>query len=79
MKTIINKKRIQGCYFGLALGDSLGVPIEFDLLESIWFKYGLSGSRSIICLISSNKTTLWTLYQLNIQNYQPEKQYWGLD
>lgn len=36
-------EKLLGCYWGLALGDALGKPVEFDSIESIRESYGESG------------------------------------
>ncbi|MHA1226313.1 MAG: ADP-ribosylglycohydrolase family protein [Candidatus Hodarchaeales archaeon] len=35
--------KIRGCYWGLCLGDALGMPVEFKSLNVIKEKYGISG------------------------------------
>ena len=40
MILLLNKKKIQGCYWGLALGDALGKPVEFSSMEYIKERYG---------------------------------------
>jgi ADP-ribosylglycohydrolase len=39
--------KLCGCYWGLALGDALGKPVEFESIESIQKKYGESGIQSL--------------------------------
>lgn len=58
---MINRKKIQGCYLGLALGDSLGMPIEFDSLDIIHTKYGLSGLNSLSASAQFTDDTEMTL------------------
>jgi ADP-ribosylglycohydrolase len=36
-------EKIGGCYWGIALGDALGKPVEFNSLDGIIEKYGLDG------------------------------------
>jgi ADP-ribosylglycohydrolase len=36
-------EKLRGCYWGLALGDALGKPVEFDSIESIRNRYGVNG------------------------------------
>ena len=48
----INK--IQGCYWGLALGDALGMPIEFKLIEKIREIYGEGGIQNL------EENSIWT-------------------
>ncbi|MFX0052780.1 MAG: ADP-ribosylglycohydrolase family protein [Candidatus Hermodarchaeota archaeon] len=46
---------------GLALGDSLGMPIEFDSLDTIHAKYGLSGVTSLSASAQFTDDTEMTL------------------
>ncbi len=43
--TLFNEK-LRGCYWGLALGDALGKPVEFDSIDSIRERYGESGVQN---------------------------------
>ncbi len=40
---MLNPELIQGCYWGLALGDALGQPVEFNQMEVIRQRYGPNG------------------------------------
>ena len=39
------KEKFLGCMYGLAIGDALGAPVEFMLLDEIKRKYGQQGIR----------------------------------
>ncbi len=40
------KNKILGCYWGLALGDALGMSVEFKSIEAIRSKYGADGIQN---------------------------------
>ncbi len=40
--------KYKGCLIGLALGDALGAPVEFDSLETIKEHYGEIREKYII-------------------------------
>ncbi len=40
---MLTREKIQGCYWGLALGDALGMPIEFNQIDFIRERYGENG------------------------------------
>lgn len=40
---MLTKGKIQGCFWGLALGDALGMPVEFKSIEKIREIYGKDG------------------------------------
>ena len=44
---MLTTNKIQGCYWGLALGDALGMPIEFKLIEKIREIYGEGGIQNL--------------------------------
>ena len=39
-------EKLRGCYWGLALGDALGKPVEFNSMDSIRERYGESGVQN---------------------------------
>jgi len=46
--------KIRGVYWGLALGDALGMPVEFHSIEAIRDIYGEEG------ILNPEKNTIWT-------------------
>ncbi|TFF88261.1 MAG: hypothetical protein EU549_03365 [Promethearchaeota archaeon] len=48
MMKILDLRKIQGCYWGLALGDALGKPVEFDDISQIKSQYGPSGIQDLM-------------------------------
>ena len=51
---MLTKSKIQGCYWGLALGDALGMSIEFKLIEKIREIYGEGGIQNL------EENSIWT-------------------
>lgn len=47
MSTITKTDRIKGCYFGGAIGDALGWPVEFKRLKEIQEEYGPGGIQEL--------------------------------
>ncbi|OLS13411.1 MAG: ADP-ribosylglycohydrolase [Promethearchaeota archaeon CR_4] len=43
MLLVLDQDKIQGCFWGLALGDALGQPVEFNHIDVIQKRYGLKG------------------------------------
>ena len=39
----MNADKIRACYWGIALGDAFGMPVEFKKIEDIWITYGMDG------------------------------------
>jgi len=40
---MLTKEKIEGCYWGIALGDALGMPVEFSNISFIKERYGEDG------------------------------------
>ena len=40
---MLSRKKIEGCYWNLALGDAMGMPVEFNDIEMIKERYGEQG------------------------------------
>ncbi|MCP6718636.1 MAG: ADP-ribosylglycohydrolase family protein [Patescibacteria group bacterium] len=51
---MLTKDKILGCYWGLALGDALGMPVEFHSIEAIRDIYGEDG------ILNPEKNAIWT-------------------
>ena len=43
---MLTSQKIQGCYWGLAIGDALGMPVEFKSIEAIRSTYGDGGIQN---------------------------------
>ena len=37
---MLTNDKIRGCYWGLTIGDALGMPVEFKSIEAIRSNYG---------------------------------------
>ena len=51
---MLTKDKILGCYWGLAIGDALGMPVEFKSIEGIRSKYGDDGIQK------PKENAIWT-------------------
>ncbi|KKM98425.1 hypothetical protein LCGC14_1158140 [marine sediment metagenome] len=51
---MLTKDKILGCYWGLALGDALGMPVEFHSIETIRDIYGEDG------ILNPERNAIWT-------------------
>jgi ADP-ribosylglycohydrolase len=51
---MFTKEKIQGCFWGLALGDALGRPVEFDHIDVIRERYGENGIQEL------NEWSIWS-------------------
>ena len=51
---MLTKDKIRGCYWGLAIGDALGMPVEFKSIEAIRSNYGDDG------ILKPEKNAIWT-------------------
>ncbi len=51
---MLTKDKILGCYWGLAIGDALGMPVEFKSIEDIRSNYGDDGIQN------PRKNAIWT-------------------
>jgi len=43
---MLTNDKILGCYWGLAIGDALGMPVEFQSIEAIRSNYGDEGIQN---------------------------------
>ncbi|MHA1149952.1 MAG: ADP-ribosylglycohydrolase family protein [Promethearchaeota archaeon] len=51
---MLTKDKIQGCYWGFALGDAMGMPVEFNQIDVIREKYGEQG------ILEPKPWAIWT-------------------